>query len=342
MSNLPRAAADVISDAAALEACIGKAMGPVQLKVIDHLDEGALRWIAASPLLFAGFGDGADMAITLGGGEAGFVRPIDARRLALPTSLLDEPELARVGQGCGLLLLAPGVGETLRVNGRVLAVDAASIEIGVEECYIHCAKALIRSDFWAAAPLEDAPEDPAGFLAVSRFLALVTADAEGRADVSPKGDPQGAMIRLAGDSAWFADRPGNRRADSFRNLLMQPRLALAALIPGSTRIAILTGAARITTDDEVRAGFVVAGKTPLLATRVEQPQFYLRESPALGRARLWPTAPRAEGIDPAAMLVAHMKLSKVRGVQAKLTRMAVSVPGMVEKGLTHDYKHNLY
>ena len=42
----------------------------------------------------------------------------------------------------------PGLGETLRVNGRVAAVGDGVVRIGVEECYVHCAKALIRSDLW--------------------------------------------------------------------------------------------------------------------------------------------------------------------------------------------------
>lgn len=41
----------------ALEGVIGKSPGAMHLKVIDHLEAGARRWIAATPLLFAGFGD---------------------------------------------------------------------------------------------------------------------------------------------------------------------------------------------------------------------------------------------------------------------------------------------
>ena len=81
-------------------------------------------------------------------------------------------------------------------------------------------------------------------------MSLATMDSQGRVDVSPKGDPQGSMIRLADDAAWFADRPGNRRADSFRNILSQPRVALAAFLPGITRIALVSGTARITTNQQ--------------------------------------------------------------------------------------------
>ncbi|MES2489765.1 MAG: pyridoxamine 5'-phosphate oxidase family protein [Pseudomonadota bacterium] len=333
---------DTIDDVHALEACIGKTPGPMHLKVIDHLDHGALHWIASSSLCFVAFGDGAGIAITLGGDEPGFVRATDPKRLILPVASLDDAHLAKVGQGFGALFLTPAVGETLRVNGRVLAVSEVEIEIAVEECYVHCAKALIRSNFWSALPHSEISNDPAQFLAQSRLMALATIDQQGRADLSPKGDPAGTMLRLHEGAVCYADRPGNRRADSFRNILVQPRIAAAALIPGSTQIAVMSGVARITTDSAMRAGFAVDGKTPLLATYIEKPQLVIRESAALQRARLWPVTARAEGIDPAAMLVAHVKANKTNGIQATLVRTVLLVPGLMEKGLKQDYKTNLY
>lgn len=86
-----------------------------------------------------------------------------------------------------------------------------------------------------------APADLAAFVAASRFMALATVGAEGRADVSPKGDPAGCMAQLDGDRLWFADRPGNRRVDSFRNIVDQPQAALALLVPGATAVVIVRG-----------------------------------------------------------------------------------------------------
>jgi hypothetical protein len=330
-----------ITDIGALEACVGKVSEAVNMKVIDHLDDGARRWIAASPFLFAAFGGGDGVRITAGGGETEFVRVIDSKRIKLSTALLDDPHLARKGCGFGALFLTPSVGETLRVNGRVLVV-ADEIEILVEECYVHCAKALIRSNFWNASPVIDVPEEASDFLAASRFLALATTNAQGDADISPKGDPSGAMVRFDQRSAWYADRPGNRRVDSFRNILGQPSIAAAALIPGSSRMVLFSGVARISTDASMRACFAVEGKTPQLVTCIEEPSMIIRESPALIRAGLWPAAPRVEGIDPAAMLVAHVNLSKADGSQAQLLRSVLSVPGRMEKELQLDYKNNLY
>jgi hypothetical protein len=115
---------------------------------------------------------------------------------------------------------------------------------------------------------------------------------------------------------------------------------VALLIPGSPRVAIASGSARLTTDDEARARFAVQGKTPLLVTSVAGLVVELRDSPALARAALWPVENPVEGIDPAAMFVAHVKLNK--GLQARLAGAVMSIPGLMRKGLDADYKNNLY
>jgi predicted pyridoxine 5'-phosphate oxidase superfamily flavin-nucleotide-binding protein len=140
----------------------------------------------------------------------------------------------------------------------------------------------------------------------------------------------------------YAERPGNRRADSFRNILMQPRIAVAALLPGATRVAIAAGSARLATDPAVLAGFAVDGKTPKLVTGIAQPSLRLADSAALARAQLWPVGARPDDLDPAAIFAGHVRLNKTGGLQAKLARAMVSIPGMMEKGLQHDYKNNLY
>ncbi len=326
---------------AALEAVIGKTPPPVHLKVIDHLDDNALRWIAASPLMFAGFGEGTAIAITLGGGAPGFAGG-DRATLRVPLAALDDPSLAQPGLSFCSLFLATGIGETLRINGRVAELVDGEARIAVEECYGHCAKALIRSDFWSAEPVADGFATVEDLIDATCFMALATIDAQGQADLSPKGDPAGAMIALADGGLWFADRPGNRRVDSFRNIIAQPRVAAALLVPGSRQIAIIGGAARLTTDPAMRARFEVQGKVPALATRVDDLAIELRASAALERADLWPLGATAEDIHPAKMFAAHVRLNKDKGLLAKMVGTVVSIPGLMQKGLDKDYKDNLY
>jgi len=331
-----------IDNIAGLERVIGKTPPPVNLKVIDHIDASARRWLAASPLMFAGFGDGQGIAMTLGGGTSAFASGGDPAILSIPLDLLDNPALAARGAGFGSLFLIPGVGETLRINGRVADCDGGMLRIAVEECYGHCAKALIRSDFWSAVPLGEWPGDGGAFVNASRFMALATIDAGGGADLSPKGDPAGCMARMEDDRMWFADRPGNRRADSFRNIIAQPRIAAALLIPGSAEVVMMRGRARLTTDEAARLAFAVRDRTPLLATRVDDVEIEIGTSAALGRAQLWPAAAAPADIRPAKMFADHVRLNKDKGLAARLAGALVSVPGLMQRGLDKDYKDNLY
>ncbi len=331
-----------ITSVEALEAVIGKTPPAMHLKVIDHLDAGATRWIEHSPLMFAGSSGQSGVHVTLAGGAPGFAAA-GPRELVVPAELLDVITPFEHGAPVGLLFLLPGIGETLRVNGRVSDVDTDGVRISVDECYGHCAKALIRSELWGAQPAT-APADPAAFVSASRFLALATISADGRADLSPKGDPAGSMAQIDGDRLWFADRPGNRRVDSFRNIVEQPRVALALLIPGVTSMVVVRGRALLTADEAMRARFAVQDKTPQLAIGVEIEAIDLCESSALMRARPWPVSATSD-IDPAKLFVEHIKLNKTGGLGASIARASLSVPGvagLLKKGLDKDYRDNLY
>lgn len=298
---------DTVDTVADIERVVGRKPPAMDLKVIDHLDAGALRWLAHASLAFVTLGDAGTVAVTVAGGPRGFAGG-DAATLRLPLAMLDDPAGVREGAAFGALFVIPGIRETLRVNGRVRAIAAGEMLVAVRECYGHCAKALIRADFWAATP-RVAPADPASFVAASRFMALATIDALGRADLSPKGDPAGCMAQLADGALWFADRPGNRRTDSFRNIVAQPRLALALLVPGATTVAIVSGCATLTTDPAARARFAVRDKVPALAIRIDDPAIALRHSAALDRAAPWP-AGEAPAIDSAALFLDHVRLNR--------------------------------
>lgn len=332
----------VLDSISALEAVVGKASPAIDLKVIDHVDASARRWLAASPLMFAAAGKASAIAVTLAGGAAGFATTESAGSvLTIPVDGFDDPTPMRAGAGFGALFLLPGIGETLRINGRIERHDE-TVRVAVEEVYVHCAKALIRSDFWKAQPLDAFPADPVHFVAESRFMALATIDAQGRADVSPKGDPTGRLARLTGDSMWFPDRPGNRRTDSFRNIIDQPHIAAALLIPGCHHVATLTGRATPTTDAAARGEFAVRDRTPAIATRIDYLSVAIVPSAALHRARPWPTPPAPDDISPAQMFAEHMRINKGKGLGARLASAVVSIPGLMQKGLDKDYKDNLY
>jgi len=331
---------DKIDSVAALEACIGTAALPVKMKIIDHLDATAERWIAASPLAFLGFGGAGGPRATIAGGAPGVARAVGAKTLRIPRAALDDAQGVVPGLGAGAVFLIPGIGETLRANGRVAAVSDEAIDLEIEECFVHCAKALLRSDFWAPRAAA-APDDANAFVDASRFLALVTMDASGRIDISPKGDPEGLLVRLREGVATLAERPGNRLAFGYRNIIDEPRVAALALVPGASDVVALRGRAHLSNDPAVRDGFVVAGKTPILTTVIETQEVLRSASEALRRAAPWSATHTRADVDPAATLVAHVKLNKARGVGATLLRLTAN-RGLVATGLKKSYETDLY
>lgn len=325
----------------ALEGQVGARPSAADMKVIDHLDAHAQRWLAATPLIFVGLSDPQGVDITLAGGTPGFAAGSQARRMLLPLTTLDQPQRVHPGQGIGLLCLIPGLCETLRINGVVSSLDGSAAEIEVRECYAHCAKALLRSAFWQADKNPE-PADIPGYLQSCRFMALATADADLQADLSPKGDPAGLLIQGDADELRFADRPGNRRTDSFRNILSRPHVAALMLIPGALQVLEVRGEACLSADAALRQDFAMQDKIPKLVTRLKPSSLVLRDSAALAQAAPWLASSSPADIDPAAVFAAHVKLNKTKGLQAALVKGLVSIPGLMRSGLEKDYKRNLY
>jgi hypothetical protein len=125
------------------------------------------------------------------------------------------------------------------------------------------------------------------FVERSPFLCLATSAADGSCDVSPKGDPAGFVKILDERTLLLPDRPGNRLADSLRNILENPHVALLFVIPGVTDTFRVNGRADIVTDPELLEPCAVEGKVPKLALRIEIEQAYTHCSKAFLRANLW-------------------------------------------------------
>ncbi len=137
----------------------------------------------------------------------------------------------------------------------------------------------------------------------SRLAFVATADGEGRCDVSPRGGPPGWVRVLDEHRLALPDAPGNRRIDTFRNVLVNPRCGLVFLVPGRTEVLRINGRAWATTDPETLEG--IPGN-PLLALGVEVDEVFLHCSKALIRASLW-DAPAVEDLPSGAeILRAHV------------------------------------
>jgi len=125
------------------------------------------------------------------------------------------------------------------------------------------------------------------FVERSPFLCLATSAADGTCDVSPRGDPVGFVRILDERTLLLPDRPGNRLADSLRNVMQNPHVALLFVIPGVTDTFRVNGRATIVTDPELLEACAVEGKTPKLGLRIEIQEAFTHCSKAFLRAQLW-------------------------------------------------------
>ena len=116
---------------------------------------------------------------------------------------------------------------------------------------------------------------------------VATADKTGKQDVTPRGDPPGSFKVLDEKTIAIADRPGNNRLDTLKNILENPEIALIFLLPGTNETVRVAGTARFSTDPELLASMAVMGKNPRCAIVVSVRQAYLHCAKALLRSKLW-------------------------------------------------------
>lgn len=197
-----------ITDVTALERLYGKPSGAAVAKEIDRLHPHYQRMIAASPFLVLAT-TGPDGVDTSPRGDApGFVAVADEKTLLLPDrpgnnridslrNILADPHVA-------LLFLIPGIGETLRVNGRAAISTAPAllerftvggklprsvIVIAVDTVFFQCSRAIFRSKLW----------DPAQHIARTSLPSLGTMIADiSRSGFDAESYDKGLYERLKG------------------------------------------------------------------------------------------------------------------------------------------------
>jgi uncharacterized protein len=126
------------------------------------------------------------------------------------------------------------------------------------------------------------------WLAASPFCVMTTADVEGRCDASPKGDPAGTLAHVIDDrTIAIAERPGNRRADGYRNILQNPHVGLLFMIPGRGDTLRINGRARLVREAPYFDDMVVKGHRPMLAVVVDIEEIFFHCAKAFLRSGLW-------------------------------------------------------
>ncbi|MEO3891718.1 pyridoxamine 5'-phosphate oxidase family protein [Nonomuraea sp. B5E05] len=125
------------------------------------------------------------------------------------------------------------------------------------------------------------------WLAVSPFCLVSTSAADGSCDASPKGDPAGFTLVLDDTTIVIPERPGNRRADGFRNVLSNPQVGLLYVIPGRGDTLRINGRARILREAPFFDRMIVKGYRPRLALLVEIEEVFYHCSKSFLRSSLW-------------------------------------------------------
>jgi len=143
------------------------------------------------------------------------------------------------------------------------------------------------------------------WLAATPFCVLATSSASGECDASPKGDPAGSLVHVIDDTTIaLAERPGNRRADGYRNILENPHVGLNFLIPGRGDTLRINGRARLVGDAPFFDEMVVKGHRPILAVVVDIDELFFHCAKAFMRSGLWqPETWDPEGTVPRRALV---------------------------------------
>lgn len=125
------------------------------------------------------------------------------------------------------------------------------------------------------------------FIERAPFVALATSAADGSCDVSPRGDPPGFVRILDETTLLLPERPGNRIADSLRNILSNPHVGLLFVIPGVVDSFRVDGRATITDDPELLASSAIEGKAPKLGILIDIEHAYTQCGKAFLRSQLW-------------------------------------------------------
>lgn len=170
------------------------------------------------------------------------------------------------------------------------------------------------------------------FISKSPIIFVATSDSSGHCDVSPRGDSAGFVNILDDKHLVIPERPGNRRFDTLRNIIENPRIGLIFIIPGLEETLRINGHASIIKDRRILDQLEAHGKAPVLGIGVEVEECYMHCAKAFKRSHLWDVEswPNKEVLPKPALIIAdHAK------------NLGVSVDD-VSNALKESYEKRLY
>lgn len=173
------------------------------------------------------------------------------------------------------------------------------------------------------------------FIRRSPFLTIGTQNRDGRADVSPRGDPAGFVRVLDDRTLAIPDRPGNNRLDTLSNLLANPNVGLLFLVPGFDDTLRINGTAQLSTDPDLLRRMAVNDRMPMLAIVVTVSEVFLHCAKAFRRSRLWDPEARQDRKEMPSLL--KMILDQTTGAPRDAAEMR-----RIDDGLEADYRASMY
>jgi PPOX class probable FMN-dependent enzyme len=170
------------------------------------------------------------------------------------------------------------------------------------------------------------------FIALSPLLFVSTADDQGCCDVSPRGDAPGSVLVIDELHLVIPERPGNRRIDSLRNILKNPRIGLIFMIPGLEETLRINGKAFVIQDEEILSRMKVRDKQPILGIGVEVEECFIHCAKAFKRSGLW-------DVNSWVRVDSLPSIPAILSAHVNSTEYPVEV---IKKGLQESYEKRLY
>ncbi len=167
------------------------------------------------------------------------------------------------------------------------------------------------------------------WLAASPFCLMATSAADGSCDVSPKGDPDGFTVVLDEKTVVIPERLGNRRADSFHNILENGHVGLIYFVPGRGDTLRINGHAQLLRDGPFFDQLIVNGHRPSLALVVSIDEIFFHCSKACLRSALWDP----ETWDPTRIPSRPCIAKELENAEATLEELEVYYGEQYRKGL---------
>jgi hypothetical protein len=173
-------------------------------------------------------------------------------------------------------------------------------------------------------------EEARAYIERSPFLVLATCDADGRLDASPKGDDPGFCLIEDERTLVIPDRPGNKLVYGLQNILINPRVGVIFMLPGTPETVRVNGIASLTADPELLARLAARGKPAVLAIRVQVEECFHHCAKAFLRSKLWKPESWSE----------RMKISFGK-MAAKRVKLGDDVAAKFDAAVEDDYRNNL-